>query len=707
VALYLLDASGRAVKKIAVADDGGLRFPEDLAEEVELIALGPDVEKLEQLDKETLQIYRAEEIIPQWKELDRIDIPRLRWLPWWMHLVCLTGNARKCWFKIPTLELVNVPQRIVATPLEKLAPSIGRAATSIDLARNYFPLLKCLPLCNGVVEIYQRVCCCTWWEIIPRIPELIPELIPIPFPDPDPGPLIPELPPRLERLPEPQTPEPPRLARRRLKQYEAAVEPAARVALDERVARDLNVLVNMQDQQQIYEYVVDRPYLLPVFCHCSSKKIGETNLNVDGSFSFCYWRGLFLQNCSISYTYKVKQFIGGGWVTVYNGEAAHAYFTADEVANLVTFNAQAETCSPPEEPPVDGHGQPFIMLQTIGTTDSHELHSPLQSSLNGVTGADNSGLLDQAYSPDCPLGATLQLLLWIDPGCEALGACYYRFSLAETDNNGNIMAGTRQALTKSVSWRRWANGVWPPQPENVALGPVDPLTVNNEPGLIRIPYYSNTNRWLGNQYHYALDTTEFANGRYALILEIFDAAGNRLRPAGATGTGTDANFHFIHWDTAGATSVVDYAQLLHLMLLNNTKCYADIIDLRQDGVISVEECQFKSGEESSLFSVGYRAYHVNSYMWFYTLTYQRGLNGTGLHGTGTLASGTGNAPATMGAGAPDVSPAKTFEYMLGPHEKCTFSLDLWARARHTNGDDRLRRYDSYDEASFALEINDS
>jgi len=687
VALYQLDLSGRAVKKIAVADDSGLRLPGDLAKEAELIALGPDVEDLTQLNKETLQLYRAEEIVPQWEEADRIDIPRLRWLPWWEYLVCLTGNVKKCWFNSPFLPPIVQPG--LTAPFQ------------LDLAPNYFPLLKCAPLCNGVVEIYERVCCCDWWEIIPRIPDLTPELIPFPFPDPDPGPLIPEIPPRLAPFPEPK---PPRVVQRRLKQYEAAVEPAGRIPLDERVTRDLNVLLNLSDQQQIHDYVVDRPYLLPVFCHCSNKKIGETNLNVDGSFSFCYFRGLYLYNCSINYTFKVKQFIGGAWVTVYDGEAAHAYFTADEVAEMATFNTLAETCSPPEEPPVDGHGQPFIMLQTIGTTDSHMLHSPLQSSLDGVTGAGNSGLLDQSYSADCPLGGTLQLLLWIDPQCEALGARYYRFSLAQTDGAGNIIAGTRQALTKSVSWRRWANGVWPPQPENVALGPVDPLTVNNEPGLVRIPYYSTTNRWLGNQYHYALDTTDFSNGRYALLLEIFDASGNRLRPNGATGAGTNANFHFIHWDTAGTTSVADYAQLLHLMLFNNTKCYADIVDLRKDGVSSVEECQFKTGKKDSLFSVGYRAYHANSYMLHYTLTYQRGLNGTGLHGTGTLASGTTNAPGTMGAGSPAVSPGKTFEYMLGPHKKCTFSLDLWARARHTNGDDRLSGYDAHDDASFALEI---
>lgn len=711
VALYQLDLNGRPLKKIDAAEDGVLRLPDDLAKEVELIALGPNVEELGQLDRDSLQIYRAEEIMLQWKEAGRIDIPRLRWRPWWLHLVCLTGNVKKCWFGPPFLPPI-APVGPIARRVG-LSPMPFRESVQFDLARSFLPLIKCAPLCNGLVEIYERVCCCDWWEIIPRIPELLPELIPIPFPDPDPGPLIPEIPPRLEPFPGPgpfpgpRPPTPPRVIRRQQKLYEAMVEPAARIPLDERVARDLNVLINLSDQQQIHEYLVARPYLLPVFCHCSSKKIGETNLNVDGSFSFCYFRGLYLANCSISYTYKVKQFIGGSWLTIYDGEAAHAYFSAAELAELTTFNTQAETCTPPEAPPVDGHGRPFIMLQAIATTDSHELHSPLQSSLTGVTGADNSGLLDQSYSPECPLGKTLQLLLWFDPVIESIGVKYYRFSLAQTDGNGDILPGTRQALTKSVSWRRWANGVWPPQPENIALGPVDPTTVNNEPGLIRIPYFSSTNRWLGNQYHYALDTTEFSNGRYALILEVFDAAGNRLRPTGATGAGTDANFHFIHWDTAVTTSVVDYAQLLHLLHFDNTKCFVDIVDLRQDGVVSVEECQFKTGTAASQFSVGYRAYQLNGYMLSYHLTYQRGLNGTGLNGTGTLASGTTNQPATMNVGPPAVSPSLSFGHMLGhgAHQKCTFTLELYAYAKHTNGDDRLSGYDAEDDASFALEIS--
>lgn len=49
VALYRLDLSGRPVKKIAAVEDNVLNLPKDLAEKEELIALGPDVEQIEQL----------------------------------------------------------------------------------------------------------------------------------------------------------------------------------------------------------------------------------------------------------------------------------------------------------------------------------------------------------------------------------------------------------------------------------------------------------------------------------------------------------------------------------------------------------------------------------------------------------------------------------------------------------------------------------
>jgi len=46
----------------------------------------------------------------------------------------------------------------------------------------------------------------------------------------------------------------------------------------------------------------------------------------------------------------------------------------------------------------------------------------------------------------------------------------------------------------------------------------------------------------------------------------------------------------------------------------------------------------------------------------------------------------------------------TFGEMLKKSSKCTFSLDLKVKAKHTNGFSFIGSYDSYDEASFALEV---
>lgn len=688
VALYQLDRSGTPEAKVAVADDGVLHVPKGIEQKAVLLALGPDLDAPSDLDRSSLLMLDAADAVRLWRQRPVVELPRLRWTPWWYPIVCVSGTVRKCWFRPPVLP-----------PIPPIWPP------RFQIPDLFFPPVHCAPLCNGVVEVHERVCCCDWWEIVPRIPELIPEILPDPpfpdpIPDPWPGPRPLPYEGGLRRID------------RAMQAYRAEVEPSQRVPLAPRVANDLRALSQISAPEALYEYVSGRDYLLPVFCRCSSRKVGEASLSVDGSFSFCYPRGLFLRNCTVTYTYVVKQSIGGTWVTVYDGDAANAYFGASEFADLTTFNVQAETCAPPEEPPVDGHGRPFVMLQAIGSTDTHRLHSPAQTSLTAVPGPDNSGLLDQSYSDNCPLARTLNLLLWIDPNLEGLGAEYYRFSLARTTASGAIIGSTLQRLTGSVSWRRWANGVWPPEPENVALGPVAPPTVGGEIGLVRIPYYDNANRWLGNQFHYRLDTRAFANGRYALVVELFDGAGNRLRPNGASGAGTDAAFHYVHWDTPGSTSEVDYAQLVHLLHIDNTACRADIVDLRKGTQASSAECQFLSGDGTDSLRVGYRAYHANQFMLSYDLTYQRGLNGTGPNGTGTLASGgAANQPASMGGGSPAVSSGQSFGHLLGDtgtgpvHAKCTFSLELRARGKHTSGSGRLDSYDAKDDASFALEVD--
>ena len=223
-------------------------------------------------------------------------------------------------------------------------------------------------------------------------------------------------------------------------------------------------------------------------------------------------------------------------------------------------------------------------------------------------------------------------------------------------------------------------------------------------GLFVIPYWDASHKWFYGQFHQRWNTLEHANGRYLLLLEIFDAAGNRLRPNGASGPGVDKNFDFLRWTDAVNTTKVDYASVVHVFWLDKQACYGDIEDLRKDGLASTEECQFMTGTADSTLSAGFRAFHANgpaseTFMWYYKLWYHRGLNGPNRD----IEIGGVNAPPSLLAGGPAISTPQTFGSMLDEHPKCTFAMNLRVRAKHTNGSRRISEYDRADQAAFALE----
>ena len=175
--------------------------------------------------------------------------------------------------------------------------------------------------------------------------------------------------------------------------------------------------------------------------------------------------------------------------------------------------------------------------------------------------------------------------------------------------------------------------------------------------------------------------------------------GNKLRPTGSSGPGADKPFTFRRWSQEiGPLDNVPYAALTHMFWWDNRPSVAHIDDLRLDGVASSAECQFLVGTPSSTFSSGYRAYHQNSmFLYNYTLWWRRGLGGP----SSTLITSPDNAgqpPAPVA-----VSPTATFGSMLGPHNRCSFSLNLHVNVKTTNGSGVLSYLDADDQAAFALE----
>jgi len=700
IALYAVSA-GKIGKKIATVEKGQITIEKDATGTV---AFGPDVHDPSTLDPQSLLTVRLADQLPVWRNNNVVAIPAQWWRNWLSFLICLSGKASRCW-----------PWLLMEEPLQTLkAFSLGRI-TPFPI-----PFPRCTPLCNGVVEVWESTCCC--WPIpIYQVPKVIanlgkflaenPVMFPKLPPGPDPGPID-------------------RGLERSVNRALAAGKVDTSFAPNTELAVHLQTLEGLSPQDAL-QYIQVNPSLWPFYCHCSSAKLGETPLNPDGTFSFCYWQFPFLLfNCHRSYFYKVKQFINGAWTYVYDGAAAHQYFNADQMANLSTLTGQ--TCHQQPPPP----GNDIVALQAIGLTNTWDLNSHW----NGADGAHkdltqvgdyslatppaDAGLLNPNGNP---WGATLNFLLYFDPGMEALGAYYYRMSVVQADGNGNPLNGAKPTpILNSVTWDYFQTvaGITSIVPEN--LGP-------NASGLFRIPYNAD-HEWLGDQFHQYLDTTTLpngvsgtgpGNGQYLVVVEIFDNAGNRLIPQAAAKTGpTDHQkaFNFIRLLTEGSpgtTSNVPFAALTHMIWADNRQVVGEI-DYFATKVNGVEtqgsqECQFLTAPGDGLFEVGFRAYHqvqgdtpyppaphpTRTFMNNFELDWEEGLNGP----SGVLASGGDvDQPSTRNTGNPAESPGVSFSTLLGSQRACAFAITLHVWCKHTNGITHLSQYDREVPAAVALSL---
>ncbi len=703
VAFYQVNASGQVTHKIGVARDSQLEVSAEFTKQRSaVVGLGPDVDDISTLDPKSLLQLRVSDQVAAWEKNEELIIPSLWWRQWIFFTVCVSGKASKYRLWLFDVEAIK-----------------ANALASRSLLR--FPEI-CTPLCNAVVEVWEDICCC--WPIpVIDIPIIIANL----------QRLLEEEPIQFPPVPNPPDPAPfNRVAIDSVQRALAQGKTPFLFAPNTDLARHLQNLKSMSAEEAI-RYIEINPPLWRFWCHCSSYKVGETTVNPDGTFNFCWKQFPFLLiNCRRSYFYKVKQWDGVSWVYIYDGAAAHQYFNADQFANLQTFLGQGCGQAPP--PP----GTDFAMLQQIGSTSSYLLHS----NWNGATAADvdltqtsefglnsppsSGGLLDFSGYTNAPLAQTLSFLLFFHPGLEALGAFYYRLSIVAADSTGNPQGGATPApIMNSVAWSQWvidSHGNWVPQAQ--VLGPVSKGTQN---GLFQIPYLDDA-LWLGDQFHQYLDSTKYANGRYLLVLELFDNAGNRLVPVGAPADAGDkpTNFTFLRWLTASgtdSTATVPYAALTHLLWFDNRPVYGKIEDLDVDGTPSSAECQFLSGPGDSQFQVGFRAVHAvmgdpspnpippATFMQDYSIGWSEGLGGP----SGTLCTvplpactaGDVNQPATMFTGPNVKTLPVTFATLLGPPpapQACAFTVNLAVHCKHTNGSSHIYAYDVYPEASFAVSI---
>lgn len=707
IALYSLDIRGQA-KKIAAVKEGNVNLTAEV-NKLATIALGPDVADPKTLDQKSLVTLRVSDYLHQWEKNPVLEIPAQWWRPWLGFRICLTGKVNKCF-----------PLIFEKTPLLR--------SMALGNVPYHLPWEICSPICNGVVEVWESTCCCFPFLLV-DVPPFIEKLKhflaqnPVMFPHPPrPGPITPAASRTLETS---------------VDRAIAQGKTDLRFTPNTQLHLDLQVLESSSPAEAV-QYFQTHPSLWPIWCECSSAKLGETALNPDGTFQFCYWQFLFpWLFCWRSYFYKVKQFQNGSWVYIYDGAAAHQYFTADEIANLSTFLGYACGTVPP--PP----GTDFVILQQIGSTLSYALHS----NYAGVDGSNNDltqtgpysvvappasgGLVSSNNAPWCK---NLAFTLYFDPGMEALGAYYYRMSVAPADLNGNPL-GTMQPIQNPIAWSKYVTVVVGgiPQIDIVpqTLGPTSvvngAVTVN---GLFQIPYNADAD-WLSDQAHQYFDTRTLnpsasgvpgpGNGRFLLAIEIFDKNGNRLVPPGvAPGAGDKAaGFQFLRMMSASgpdSTANVPQAALTHLFWADNRPVVAEIDDFTLNGITSNAQCQFLTGTGTDSFQVGYRAYHAvlsdanppnplppASFMSSFQFWWERGLNGP----TGTFDSGGDtDKPSTRASGPDQQSPAANglLSNLLptGGPSACSFAIVLDVYSKHTDGSSHFTDLDAQRVAAVAL-----
>jgi hypothetical protein len=689
LAVHAVAADGKIVATAKVAADGRFHLPARVQETAARILIG-DASADPTAEGERFLGYHIEEATVLFAG-DVLQIAEERWRHLYWATQCVSGTVRRCF---PWLSLVDhlVARSSVAT----IGPSHVDLSL-VDPLRISLPF-RCATVCQGVVEVYRHRCCCYPPIIVdpgdifeppvrwPPIPW--PDPNPFPFPEPEPGP-----------FPVPHGPGPDPAP------FEHLDRVATSGALDVRKLNQEHDQFAMQNLKgdRLQEYVAARSYL---WCQCGGgTKVAEGLISDDGSFSVCWpeFPTISIGQCSDEYAYKVKQSIDGRSVTIYDGPAAGQWFSASDNPTLTSYSSVAVSCT--GDPVIPGADGAIVLLHEIGATESHRLGSPAQDSPDSVqTPTWNSGLIDPAAT-DGPsvnrnLGGTLGLRYFFSHGMKVLGARFFRVEVAAADAVGDPVGSWAAVPVPAWTAWKWTGAGWIRAQHS--LGP-DPS------GLYVIPFQdvnllAPLEEWDPDQFHALLDTAQRPAGKYLVRIEVFDGAGNQIKPTGATGPGTARAFTFGRWRIpAGPPDPVPYSALTHFLWWDNRPAQASIDAIRLNGSASSAVCQFLEGPSGALVSLDYRAYHPSVgaplFLRGHSLSIRKGLNGP----TTTLVA---NAFAEVGEppASAQTSPAVTLATLLAGNTKCAFAATLSAGVKTTNGSGTLTNLDAEVVAAFAAEI---
>ncbi len=409
--------------------------------------------------------------------------------------------------------------------------------------------------------------------------------------------------------------------------------------------------------------------------------------------------------------FKVKQFISGSMQYVYNPTPVpcHTYWNhpSGEAVHLIVTNAHARCHF--ENPPVNKPGI-YVMPIGIGNDGWWKIH---QSHIKPPTVADsNRGL----YHPDVastfdPYGKTLDLIMQFHDGLlnpAGPNVMYYRWSYQKDGD-------TSWTNIDTPIVHRYLNQTDPNHPkiETYKLGPnPNPNLASDEDNLFEVPpnldWYVEHDRW--ERPFAKWDTTKLAEGnveaaagKYTLKLEMFDAAGNKVTPAGA-------GFKFFvvegslvddEWPVDDTPHVQPDGSIFFNVHVDNNDTVAEIESVGFTGTTPLE-CQFLEYTDLNQdIEVKYEAYHPNGFLSHYNLIINRGMSGTRQSPNDWLS-------VTNPAGPPITTPVGegltgvTVGHLLDTYGRCAFAVRLHTYPRTRNGYHPIREYEDTDVGAFAL-----
>ncbi len=683
--IHVLDDNSKVLDSVAVDADGTFPLEAALSERARRIMIGPSAAKPD--DRRMFFTLPASEFRNLISADPEIAIGSQIWQQWFPYRRCVSGKVRRCFPYLHVIDDLLVSRNVAQLKM------VQQLVQARPLVR--YPFLRCSPICFGTVEVYRRVCCCEPPFVID--PDDLPiEVNPdFPIPPDDPfGPIGPR-----------PGPDPAPFELQQLVLSGGAID-EVKIARLKAAALPRNLSPELRR-----DFYLRYPFF---WCHCGPpQKVGQGFVQDGGVFSVC-WKApviFLLPHCREEFAYVVKQPIAGVLVTIYNGVAANQWFSAADQPTLTSYHPKAIGCRDSDVP---GDGA-FVVLEDIGSTPSHLLETPAQTSFQSVGApAYNSGLLNPVVNPadaigqlrNRNLGGDVALQYHFTEPMRAAGAIYFRIQVVRADAFGNP-TGTWAPLAP-MTWSTWKLGT--ATPGSIPLGP---HTQGGESNLSKIPYDTGdplgpNEEWQDGQFHGIIPSGGLADGRYLVMIEVFNAAGARLKPgaAPAAEAGTVAPFTFRRWNVPASTVAVPFAALTHMMWWDNRHAVATLVDIRLDTAPSSAECQFLKGDPDATVEIGYRAYHPQpgtpSFLHYHSLVITRGLNGPSWQVANLPGDEVGEG------GAPHTSVSKTLNDLLGDEppgqQKCAFAVNLHSHVKTTNGAGTLTNLDASATAAFAAEI---